>query len=250
MIDLENKVALITGGSKGIGAAVSRRLASLGARVALTYRSGASEAARMVEEIDEAGGMAIAVPMEIADPESVRAAFEIVEDRLGPAEILVNNAGLTDDGLFMRMKAEAWNRVIEVNLTGTFHVTQRALRPMMKMRSGSIVNLSSIVGMLGNSGQTNYAASKAGIVGFTKSLACEVGSRGIRVNAVAPGFVQTDMTANMSSEWMDRVVSSTALGRPGEPGEIASVVAFLASSASSFITGEVIVVDGGLGIGL
>ncbi len=250
MMNLENRVALVTGGSRGIGAAVCEELAALGARVAIGYRSHENPACAIRDGITEAGGNALAVPIDISDASSVDTAFSRVEAELAPVEILVNNAGITEDGLFMRMKPESWRRVFEVNLGGAFTVTQRALRPMMRMRSGSIINISSLVGIRGNAGQTNYAAAKAGLIGYTRSLAAEVGRRGIRVNAVAPGFIATDMTSEMADEWVERVTASTALGRAGEPHEVAKAVAFLASSASAYITGEVLVVDGGLGIGL
>ena len=250
MMNLDGCIALVTGGSRGIGAASCRELAGQGARVVVGYRSGHREAVDVVEEIAARGGQARAIHIDIADAASVDAAFGEIEEALGTVQVLVNNAGMTDDALFLRMKPEAWHRVVEVNLLGTFAVTHRAIRGMMKARSGAIVNVTSVVALLGNAGQTNYAASKAGLIGFTRSLAAEVGVRGIRVNAVAPGIIETEMTADMPEDWMNKVVSSTALGRPGHPREVAQAVAFLASPASAYITGEVLVVDGGLGIGL
>jgi 3-oxoacyl-[acyl-carrier protein] reductase len=236
---LEGKIALVTGGSRGIGRAIALELARAGAEVTLSYRSGKDEA----EEVAREAG-ARAVEADVADPEQAKA----LVDAAGELDILVNNAGVTRDGLIARMSDEDWRVVIETNLSGVFHTCRAAARGMMKRRSGSIVNISSIVGMHGNPGQTNYSASKAGIIGFTKALARELGNRGVRANVVAPGYVDTRLTQVIAEEMKELMLANTPLGRFGSPEDIAGAVRFLCSEQASFITGEVLLVDGGLGM--
>ncbi len=236
---LEGKTALVTGGSRGIGRAIAVELARGGATVVVGYRSGADEAAEVAAEI---GGRAIQ-----ADVSSAEDAARLVEEA-GDIDILVNNAGLTRDGLLARMSDDDWRTVIDTNLSSVFYTCRAVTRPMMKKRAGAIVNVSSIVGVHGNWGQTNYAASKAGIVGFTKSLARELGSRGVRANVVAPGYVQTALTEVLPDEAREAMLTNTPLGRLGEPADIAGAVRFLCSDEASFVTGEVLLVDGGLGM--
>ena len=229
----------MTGGSRGIGAAIATELARAGATVVIGYRSGADEARAVAESI---GGVAVE-----ADVSSSSDAERLVE-AAGEIDILVNNAGLTRDGLLARMSDDDWHEVIETNLSSVFYTCRAVARPMMKRRSGSIVNVSSIVGVHGNWGQTNYGASKAGIIGFTKSLARELGSRGVRANVVAPGYVKTRLTDVIPEEAKTAMLQSTPLGRLGEPEDVAGAVRFLCSTEASFITGEVILVDGGMGM--
>jgi 3-oxoacyl-[acyl-carrier protein] reductase len=236
---LAGRRALVTGGSRGIGAAIARQLAAAGAEVIVGFNSGADEATALAGEI---GGRTIQ-----ADVSSAEDAARLVEEA-GELDILVNNAGLTRDGLLARMSDEDWQTVIETNLSSVFYTCRAVARPMMKKRAGSIVNVSSIVGIHGNWGQTNYAASKAGIIGFTKSLARELGSRGVRANVVAPGYIQTRLTDVLPDEAKQAMLTATPLGRLGEPGDIAGAVRFLCSDEASFITGEVLQVDGGLGM--
>jgi 3-oxoacyl-[acyl-carrier protein] reductase len=236
---LEGKNALVTGASRGIGRAIAEELARAGASVVVSYRSGADEA----EEVAQAVG-GRAVQADVSDPES---AAKLVAEA-GDLDILVNNAGLTRDGLILRMPDEDWREVIETNLSGTFYTCRAAARGMMKRRGGSIVNISSIVGVHGNWGQTNYAASKAGIIGFTKSFAKELGSRNVRANVVAPGYITTALTEVLPEEATTSMLDSTPLGRLGDPEDVARAVRFLCSDAASFITGEVLLVDGGLGM--
>jgi 3-oxoacyl-[acyl-carrier protein] reductase len=236
---LEGKTALVTGGSRGIGAAIARELAAAGASVVLSYRSGKDEAEAVAAEI---GGTAVA-----ADVSDAGAAAQLVKDA-GDIDVLVNNAGLTRDGLIMRMPDEDWREVIETNLSGCFYTCRAAARGMMKKRGGAIVNISSIVGVHGNPGQTNYSASKAGIIGFTKALARELGTRGVRANVVAPGYVATRLTDVLPEELQQAMLANTPLARLGAPEDIAGAVRFLCSDAASFITGEVLLVDGGLGM--
>jgi 3-oxoacyl-[acyl-carrier protein] reductase len=236
---LEGKTALVTGASRGIGRAIAVELAAAGASVVIGYRSGKHEAESLAAEIG-----ARAVQADVSDPE---AAKRLVEEA-GDVDVLVNNAGLTRDGLLARMSDDDWRTVIETNLSSVFYTCRAVCRPMMKKRAGSIVNVSSIVGVHGNWGQTNYAASKAGIIGFTKSLARELGSRNVRANVVAPGYVQTQLTEVLPEEATAAMLQNTPLGRLGEPTDIAGAVRFLCSDEASFITGEVVLVDGGLGM--
>jgi len=236
---LEGKTALVTGASKGIGRAIAAELARGGASVVVGYRSGKDEAEALATEL---GGRAIQ-----ADVSSAEEAARLVEEA-GDLDILVNNAGLTRDGLLARMPDDDWRTVIETNLSSCFYTCRAVARPMMKKRGGSIVNVSSIVGVHGNWGQTNYAASKSGIIGFTKSLARELGSRGVRANVVAPGYVKTQLTDVLPEEATAAMLQNTPLGRLGEPEDIAGAVRFLCSGEASFITGEVLLVDGGLGM--
>ncbi|MCC6224360.1 MAG: 3-oxoacyl-[acyl-carrier-protein] reductase [Thermoleophilia bacterium] len=240
---LEGKVALVTGGARGIGAAVSRELARAGARVAVNYRAGREQAEAVAAEV---GGLAVRA--DVSDPDQARALVERVEAELGPLDALVNNAGITRDTLIVRMSDEEWDEVIDTNLRGVFNVCRAAARGMLKRKAGSIVNLTSVVGLHGNPGQTNYAASKAGIVGFTKSLAKELGSRGVRVNAVAPGYISTELTDVLPEEVRALILGNTPLGRLGDPDDIAGAVRFLLADEARFVTGAVLQVDGGLGM--
>ncbi|MEE8456464.1 MAG: 3-oxoacyl-[acyl-carrier-protein] reductase [Acidimicrobiia bacterium] len=239
-------VALVTGASRGIGRAIALRLAEDGFSVAVNYASSKARAAAVVDEIASAGASAMAVQADVRDPDAVSSMFESVTAELGPVAVLVNNAGITDDGLLLRMTVDQWDNVMNTNLRSTFLCTKAALRSMVRSRAGRIINISSVSGISGNPGQGNYAASKAGIIGFTKSVAKEVGSRGITVNAIAPGFIQTDMTSALGDNVTDAVAERIALGRLGLPEEVASVVGYLASDGASYITGQTIVVDGGL----
>ena len=236
---LEGKTALVTGGSRGIGAAVARELALAGATVVVGYRSGAADAEAIASEI---GGRAVQ-----ADVSNVDDAKRLVEEA-GDLDVLVNNAGITRDGVLARMTDDDWRSVLETNLSSVFYTCRAVSRGMMKRRGGSIVNLSSIVGLHGNWGQSNYAASKGGIVAFTKSLAQELGSRGVRANVVAPGYIKTQLTDAIPEEAQQQMLGLTPLGRFGEPEDVARAVRFLSSDDASFITGEVVVVGGGLGM--
>ncbi|MGQ9682923.1 MAG: 3-oxoacyl-[acyl-carrier-protein] reductase [Anaerolineae bacterium] len=245
-MDLTGRVAVVTGASRGIGKAIAVRLAAQGAAVVVNYRADAAGAAEVVEEIGAAGGQAQVLQADVSVPEQ---AEEMVKQALawqGRIDILVNNAGITRDTLLMRMGMDDWDTVLNTNLKGAFVCTRACLRPMMKQRYGRIVNISSVSGVVGNVGQANYAAAKAGLIGFTKAVAKEVGSRNITVNAVAPGFVLTTLTRDLPDELKARIVEVTALGRFGTPEEIAAAVAFFASDEAAFITGQVLCVDGGL----
>ena len=236
---LEGKTALVTGGSRGIGRAIALELGRAGANVVVGYRTAREEAEAVASEISGR-----AVEADVSDPESAKALVE----EAGDLDILVNNAGLTRDGLLARMSDEDWRTVIDTNLSSIFYTCRAASRPMMKRRAGAIVNVSSIVGIHGNFGQTNYAASKAGIIGFTKSLARELGSRNVRANVVAPGYVKSQLTDVLPEEATTMMLTNTPLGRLGDPEDVAGAVRFLCSDAAAFVTGAVVLVDGGLGM--
>ena len=236
---LDGKLALVTGGSRGIGRAIALELGRAGAEVVVGYRTGREEAEAVASEI---GGRA--VEADVSDAESAKALVEAA----GDLDVLVNNAGLTRDGLLVRMSDDDWRTVIDTNLSSVFYTCRAAARPMMRKRGGSIVNVSSIVGVHGNWGQTNYAASKAGIIGFTKSLARELGSRNVRANVVAPGYVKTQLTDVLPEAATAAMLTNTPLGRLGNPEDVAGAVRFLCSDAAAFVTGDVLLVDGGLGM--
>jgi 3-oxoacyl-[acyl-carrier protein] reductase len=233
----------VTGGSRGIGVAVCRELAAAGARVAVNYRASADAAEGLAGEI---GG--IAVGGDVADAEQAQEVVAAAEEGLGEIDILVNNAGITRDTLLARMSEDDWRAVLSTNLDGAFHTCKAVSRKMLKRRAGAIVNMTSFVGLHGNPGQANYAASKAGIIGFTKALAKELGPRGVRVNAVAPGYIDTELTQGLPEELRELLLANTPLGRLGEPRDVATAVRFLCSDEASFVTGEIMLVDGGLGM--
>jgi 3-oxoacyl-[acyl-carrier protein] reductase len=243
-IDLTGKTAFVTGSTRGIGRAIAGALHQAGARVAIVGR----ELAKAEEVATELGERAVGVACNVSDAAQVQAAVEAAEKVLGPVDILVNNAGITRDNLLLRMSESEWDEVLDANLKGAFHTTKAVLKGMMKRRGGRIVNVASIIGMTGNKGQANYAASKAGLIGFTKSVAKEYGSRGILVNAVAPGFIETDMTSALPEEARAAMLGGIVLGRLGRPEDVAGAVVFLASDLAAYITGQVLVVDGGLAV--
>ncbi|MBC8591021.1 3-oxoacyl-[acyl-carrier-protein] reductase [Wansuia hejianensis] len=245
---LKAKLALITGGTRGIGKEIAMALAKEGVNIAITYNSNDSLAYEVVEEIKNNNVKAMAIKANVSNGEEVNNMIKVIEDELGSIDILVNNAGITKDNLLIRMSQEDWETVLDVNLKGVFLCTKAVARSMMKKRYGKIINISSIVGITGNGGQGNYSASKAGVIGFTKSIAKELGPRGIRVNAIAPGFIQTDMTDKLKEEVKDQMLKNIPLGIFGIPKDIANLVVFLSSENSDYITGEVIKVDGGMAI--
>jgi len=242
---LEGKVALVTGAATGIGAACARALAHEGATVVCASLP-TDPTQAVVDGINAAAGRAVNKPLNVTDPEWCQRVVEEVGTELGGLHILLNNAGITDDGLFLRMKPESWRKVLSVNLDGAYNVTQPAVKIMMKQREGRIISISSVVGLMGNAGQANYAASKAGLIGLTKSLARELGSRNITVNAIAPGFIQTPMTDKLTEEQRKALIASIAIPRLGTPDDIAAAVVFLAGPGGSYISGEVLNVSGGL----
>lgn len=248
MRGLDGKRALITGASRGIGRDVALRLASEGASVALNYQSGGVEAVAVAKEIADAGGTAIVVQGSVGIAVEAESLIERTLSDLGGLDILVNNAGITRDNLVMRMSEEDWDAVLDTNLKGAFLCTKAAVRLMLRQRSGRIINMSSVVGISGNAGQANYSAAKAGLIGFTKTIAREVASRGITVNAVAPGFITTRMVEGLGEEVRAQILERIPLGRFGAPEEVAACVAFLASDDAAYITGQVVGIDGGLGL--
>jgi 3-oxoacyl-[acyl-carrier protein] reductase len=246
MFDLSTKVAVVTGSSRGIGAAVAKLLALQGARVVVNHRNSAEDAQRVVAQINSSGGVATLIQADVGQSDEAQRLIKETIDTYGQIDILVNNAGTTRDKLIMTMKDEDWDLVLQTNLTSVYYCAKAAVRPMIKKRWGRIINITSVVGLAGQAGQTNYAASKAGIIGFTKSLAKEVGSRNITVNAVAPGFIPTALTEVLSEEQIQATIQATPLGRLGTVEDVASAVLFLASAEAAFITGQVLTVDGGL----
>ncbi|GAA4712857.1 3-oxoacyl-[acyl-carrier-protein] reductase [Brevibacillus fulvus] len=246
MSTLTGKTALVTGASRGIGRAIALRLAEAGADVVINYAGSEAAAAETAAKVKEMGREALIVRANVANGEEVNEMFKAALDRFGKIDILVNNAGITRDNLIMRMKEEEWDEVINTNLKGVFNCIKAATRPMMKQRSGKIINITSVVGVLGNPGQANYVAAKAGVIGLTKTSARELASRGITVNAIAPGFIATDMTDQLSEELKSAMLTQIPLGRLGQAEEIAQVVCFLASPAADYMTGQTLHVDGGM----
>ncbi len=243
---LENKVALVTGGSRGIGRAIVLALAQRGADVAINFAGNVAAAEQVAAEVQQLGRKALLVQGDVADTEACAAMVDKVVAELGRIDILVNNAGITRDGLLMRMKEADWDAVLTTNLKGVFNCTKAAVKYMMKQRAGKIVNISSVVGVMGNAGQANYAAAKAGVIGFTKSVAKEVASRGITANAVAPGFIATDMTSVLPEKVVEEMAAGIPLKRAGQPEDVANAVLFLVSDEAAYITGQTLHVDGGM----
>ena len=243
-----NRVALVTGGSRGIGRAVSLYLAARGHAVAVNYATRDEPANQLVQTILAGGGVAAPFKADVSRSDQVKGLFAAIEDRFGRPEILINNAGITSDSLLVRLDETNWDRVMDINVKSVYLCSKAALRGMLRARWGRIVSLGSVAGISGNPGQTNYAASKAGVIAFSKSLSKEVGSRGITVNVVAPGFIETELTAGLHKRVVEQVLSGTSLRRLGKPEEVASAVGYLASEEASYITGQVLVVDGGLAL--
>lgn len=245
-MSLAGKVAVVTGGSRGIGRAIAQALAAAGARVVINFSGDEKMAAETVDQIIQQGGQATSVKADVGDLTEVEQLFACTRNIYGPVEILVNNAGITRDALLLRMSSEQWDAVLRTNLNGVFNCTKTALKDMFKKKSGKIINITSVVGLSGNAGQANYAASKAGIIGFTKSIAKEVASRNIQANCIAPGFIITQMTETLSEKQKQELLQQIPAGRFGKPEDVANLAVFLASPASDYITGQTICVDGGM----
>jgi len=243
---MSQRIALVTGGSRGIGRAIALKLADQGMDVAVNYAGNQAAAQEVVEAIEAKGQRAVAVQGDVSKEEDIEHILKTVEAELGKIEVLINNAGIERDGLLIRMKSEDWDKVLDINLKGVFLSTKLIGKKMLKLKKGRIINITSVVGLMGNAGQANYAASKAGVIGFTKSVAKEFASRGITVNAVAPGFIKSDMTNKLSDEVKESYAKAIPLGRMGEAEDIANTVAFLASEQAAYITGQTIQVDGGM----
>ena len=243
---LDGKTAVVTGGSRGIGKAIALQLAKAGANVLITYARSSEAAEEVIRQIEAAGRKARALKADAIDFGQAERVIAVTQEEFSGVDILVNNAGITRDTLIMRMSEEQWDEVIQTNLKSVFNYSKAVIRPMMKARAGSIINISSVVGISGNAGQTNYSASKAGIIGFSKSLAKEVASRNIRVNVIAPGYISTEMTGQLDESILKSIEAQIPLKRAGEPDEVANSVVFLASDASSYLTGAVLTVDGGM----
>ena len=246
MIDLSGKAALVSGGARGIGRAIVLRLATQGADVAFSYKGNAAAASATAAEVEALGRRALAIQADVKEPEAAESVVKATLEAFGKVDILVNNAGITRDDLIMRMSVEAWRDVLETNLFGAFYLTKAVTRPMLKAKGGRIINITSVSGQAGQMGQANYSSAKAGLIGLTKATARELASRGITANAVAPGFVLTELTQDLPDALKDEITARTPLGRFGETGEVANAVAFLASDEAAYITGQVLAVDGGL----
>ena len=245
---LKARNAIVTGGSRGIGRAIALQLAKSGANVIINYTSNEEAANMVIKEIEKCGVKGLALKCDVTNSDDIKKMMEMIDANFDTIDILVNNAGITKDNLLIRMKEEEWQQVIDVNLKGTFLCTKAVIRKMMKQKHGNIINISSVVGVKGNAGQANYSASKAGVIGFTKSVAKEVASKNIRVNAIAPGYIETSMTAVLSDDIKNALIESIPLKRYGQPNDIANLVVFLSSEQSNYITGQVICVDGGMAI--
>ncbi|GAB6169942.1 3-oxoacyl-[acyl-carrier-protein] reductase [Clostridium carnis] len=243
---MKGKCAVVTGATRGIGRAIAKKFASLGANLVINYRNSDNEAKELEKELKELGVEVLIIKADISDFNEAQNLISSAKERFGSVDILVNNAGITKDGLVMRMKEEDFDRVIEVNLKGVFNCLRAASQIMIRQKSGKIINMSSVVGVVGNAGQINYCAAKAGVIGMTKSLAKELGSRGINVNAIAPGFIQTDMTNELSDKTKENIILNIPMKKIGNPEDVADVAAFLAGRESNYITGQVINVDGGM----